>query len=326
MSKNKKKKRKHSNTSNSDTSDANLSVCNTPKPVEPPDSVSESINAANSVLFTDVSGDPLASAAIPEVTVEENVVISTDSSSSTPKKTYHTDVIAYLQRIEKRLSNVDSKLEKLDSQEGKMTKFESDLSKLRGLVYENNKTNDDKLNKMAEKLESLEFSLGLAKDEITQLRAENVKLDGTLTYMQSQSMRNNLVFTNISEVENERNEDTERILRQFVVEKMKVAQNLVDEIRFERVHRVGEKQPGIIQRNIVAKFTLFKDREMIRRSRRELKGTRYYVNEQFPKAVADRRKALRVELRKALDSGKRAWISYDTLYVNGVPQRNATSN
>lgn len=127
---------------------------------------------------------------------------------------------------------------------------------------------------------------------------------GTLTYMQSQSMRNNLVFTKMYGIENNTHEDTERILRHLMVEKMKVAQNLVDEIRFERIHRMGEKQAGVTDRNIVAKFTLFKDREMIRRSRRALKGTRHYVNKQFPKTVVDRSRALGVERRKALDSRK----------------------
>ena len=74
-------------------------------------------------------------------------------------------------------------------------------------------------------------------------------------------------------------------------------------------------------RQIVAKFSTFKDREMIRRSRFNLKGTDHFIFEQYPKIIADRRKSLRPKLKKAIQDGKRAWISYDTLFVNGKPVR-----
>ena len=44
---------------------------------------------------------------------------------------------------------------------------------------------------------------------------------------------------------------------------MKIANDLVQEIKFERVHRMGERWPGK-NRAIVAKFNLLKEREMVR--------------------------------------------------------------
>ena len=43
---------------------------------------------------------------------------------------------------------------------------------------------------------------------------------------------------------------------------------------------------------IVCRFKNFKDREVVRKAARELKGTRYGVSEQFPKEINDRRKLL----------------------------------
>lgn len=77
--------------------------------------------------------------------------------------------------------------------------------------------------------------------------------------------------------------------------------------------------------NIVATFTIFKDRELVRRARTVLKGSRFYINEQFPKDIADRRKALQPKLRRALKDGKRAWISYDTLSIDGVTIKDSSS-
>ena len=43
----------------------------------------------------------------------------------------------------------------------------------------------------------------------------------------------------------------------------------------------------------------------------------YYISEQFPKEVSEKRKALVPKLLKARSEGKEASISYDKLYVQG---------
>lgn len=154
-----------------------------------------------------------------------------------------------------------------------------------------------------------------------------MSLQSTVNYVQAQTMRNNLVFSGIEEDADEKPEQTEAILRTFLTKEMKLAQDLVDSLKFERVHRMGERSfnhPGVrVQRfrNIVAKFTYFKDREMIRRASPALKKTRYYINEQFPKEVADRRKALLPKLREARAADKKAWFSYDKLFIDGKQVR-----
>ena len=41
------------------------------------------------------------------------------------------------------------------------------------------------------------------------------------------------------------------------------------------------------------------------------------MNEQFPKEVVDKRRRLLPKLKEARQQGKSAWLSYDTLYVDG---------
>lgn len=288
----------------------------------PDNSVSECIRKANSVLYDDRL--PEENETDSTVVQQGNEPVSGGRSAEGACKTQgsgDSDVLLYLRRIEQKLDGVDVRLKTLDTLEGKMNKFETDLNKLWSLVHDNIKTNEIKVSQITEKMESLEFSLGLAKDEITQLRSEKVKMEDTLSYVQSQSMRNNLVFTNIPEGINERHEETEQKLRSFMVDKMKLAQSIVDGFQFERVHRMGDRSVGSRNRNIVAKFSLFKDRETVRRARLALKGTGHFVNEQFPKSVADKRRALMPMLKDALRRGKKSWISYDTLYIDGVPMR-----
>ncbi|WAR03198.1 hypothetical protein MAR_009756, partial [Mya arenaria] len=164
------------------------------------------------------------------------------------------------------------------------------------------------------------MSLGKASSEIDQLQKQNDQLKDSMNYITSQSMRNNLVFSNIAEGHNEKPFQTEDILRGFMRQEMDISSETVQNFKFERVHRTGQPNRGG-KRNIVAKFSFFKDRECVRRSRDALKGSSFFVNEQFPKDVVDRRKSLMPKLRASIDNGKRAWISYDTLYVDGVPIR-----
>ena len=92
-------------------------------------------------------------------------------------------------------------------------------------------------------------------------------------------------------------------------------------MKFERVHRTSnERTPGK-PRSIVAKFAFFKDREAVRRQWKHLSGTGFNVFEQFPPEVVAKRRKLLPKMREARDQGKRAWIAFDTLYVDGRPVR-----
>ena len=103
-----------------------------------------------------------------------------------------------------------------------------------------------------------------------------------------------------------------------MVTQLNIAQGIVDNISFERVHRMGATgSDSTFERNIVAKFTLFKDRDMVRRQAKGLKGTRFFVYEQFPGEIAKRRKSLVPRMKAAHRDNKRAWISNDTLYIDG---------
>jgi hypothetical protein len=103
-----------------------------------------------------------------------------------------------------------------------------------------------------------------------------------------------------------------------MTDKMKIAKDIVDKMGFERVHRIGPKIDGKT-RKLVAKFSLFKERELVRKQWKALEGTPYYVNEQFPKEVIDKRRKLVPKMKDARREGKTAWIAYDTLYINGKP-------
>ena len=232
-----------------------------------------------------------------------------------------SEILAYLKRLDNKLTIVDEKLKKLDSLESKVGNFESELKKLWLHVHDTKRLADEKIEFVTERTDNLEFSQSSLEERISKLEKENQSTKEDLLYIQSQTMRNNLIFGNIEESAYETNQETERKVRDFIVQKLKIAQNVVDEIKFERVHRMGGKTGPDRTRLIVAKFTLFKDREMVRKQRKNLEGSYYYLHEQFPKSVAAKRKSLMPRLKAEIKKGNKAWISYDTLYVNGKPIR-----
>ncbi|XP_052786304.1 uncharacterized protein LOC128221743 [Mya arenaria] len=143
-----------------------------------------------------------------------------------------------------------------------------------------------------------------------------------LVYMKSQSMRNNLIFGGIEEGPEEKQADTEVKFREFLKSKLNLAQELVTAMKIERAHRIGaHNQNGgnPRPRNIVCKFTEFKDRETARKQGRQLKGTTFFISEQFPAEIMEARRRLLPKLNAAKQAGKRTWLVYDTLYVNGSP-------
>ena len=91
---------------------------------------------------------------------------------------------------------------------------------------------------------------------------------------------------------------------------------ITEYIGLERVHRMGRRVDGKC-RPIVAKFSSFKKREVVRLAGPKLAGKRFGISEQIPKEWQDRRKALLPAFKDAKKQGKRARFVGDKLLVEG---------
>ena len=70
-------------------------------------------------------------------------------------------------------------------------------------------------------------------------------------------------------------------------------------------------------RRLVAKFEHFKQKQQVQQQGRQLKGTDYGLNDQFPKEIMLRRKQLHPIRKLMIQQGKKAVISVDKLYIDG---------
>lgn len=70
-------------------------------------------------------------------------------------------------------------------------------------------------------------------------------------------------------------------------------------------------------RPIVTKFEHFKQKELVQQQGRQLRGTDYGLNDQYPPEIVCRRKVLLSIRKQKISEGKRAALSVDKLYIDG---------
>ena len=129
-------------------------------------------------------------------------------------------------------------------------------------------------------------------------------------------MRNNLVIEGVEEDRGETWAQTEVKVFTFLKHDMKIPDEALKKITFQRTHRFGRRnqEKG---RPIVAVFNQDKDKEEVLSRGLHLKGKPYSVYQQYPKEIADRRKILVPIFKKHKKDGGTASLSVDRLYLEG---------
>ncbi|KAH3826363.1 hypothetical protein DPMN_128265 [Dreissena polymorpha] len=163
------------------------------------------------------------------------------TTSNCPKEPSNADIVTYLKRIDDRICLMDKQFEAIDKFEKKVERVNCDLKKIWAYLHDIDRKTSERLRLIEVKTESVDFALAQASSKISSLENQRVELKNDLNYLQSQSMRNNLVSTNIPEAPTENPDTTEIKLGELMIAKMKITQDLVSQMSFERVHRMGSK-------------------------------------------------------------------------------------
>lgn len=217
------------------------------------------------------------------------------------------------------LESIDQKLCSLDARLNLVEILHKEFQALR----ESLEFSQQQVVSLAAENQSLRESVKSLTEGMTQISMANKNMKETILDLQARSMRDNLVFSGIPE---QTEEDPERTVKDFIQKHLKLPSDTVNAISFHRVHRLGGRKPDNRRpRPIVAKFEHYKQKELVRSRGRELRGTDFGVNDQFPKEILDRRRALFPIRKRFLDGGSRAVIAVDKLYVNGQLYRDRES-
>ena len=196
-------------------------------------------------------------------------------------------------------------LERLDSMNFLLLKCQDDIKLCNTNITQ---CNESLQTTVLPRLTNLEADVKQMKREIQQLKDRQNDLD---CYIR----RENLIFGGISE---SYPENCEVKVKYVLQEKLGLE---TDDMKFQRVHRHGKKEDGKT-RPIIVRFLWHVDRQKVWKLRSKLRGTPYWVSEDYPKEIEDNRRILRPILRQALSEADdnysvSAYLVGDRLHIEG---------
>ena len=228
-------------------------------------------------------------------------------------------VMPKLNLLLEKLDNVESKLEDLEnyvkSVDAKVSALQTKVDSFESFKKKTEKTVEDIENGMSfanTEIEALKTRLQKTEKKLGQLKDEKL-------YMEVYQRRENLRFFGIQEADTAE-EDTRKVLVNFM--KTKLDMKNADELEFQRVHRIGKRDPSDGKpRQIIARFLRYPDREKVMSNARKLKGMGFGISADLPKEIIERRKKKMDQFKRAKEDGKHVFFSRaepDKLYIDGV--------
>uniref|UniRef100_A0ABM0MP64 Uncharacterized protein LOC102801451 n=1 Tax=Saccoglossus kowalevskii TaxID=10224 RepID=A0ABM0MP64_SACKO len=153
----------------------------------------------------------------------------------------------------------------------------------------------------------------LLTDEVKYLRDKLYTVEFENDKTKAELLRNNLIFHGLPQSGFENWQETEDALRSFISEKLDMH---AEEIEFERVHRIthvrSRPQP------VVARFLRYKQREKVLRASSVLKGTKYWIREDYTPRIRNLRGKLGKYVMEAREEGKSAKLLYDKIKIDNT--------
>ncbi len=171
----------------------------------------------------------------------------------------------------------------------------------------------DIITEQSTEIKSLKSRVSLYEARIERLERGQQMQNEEILELGSRSMRDNLVFSNIPEAQNE---DCRSIIKEFIKDTMQVE----DDIQIDRAHRMGGKRNDGTPRQLVVKFSNTDSKVKVQKAGGKLDKTGKYMNEQFPPEIENRRRRL-LKVKKAKlaeDENAKCKLVVDKLFVNNV--------
>lgn len=161
----------------------------------------------------------------------------------------------------------------------------------------------------------LEEKLKILEEKHENLKSRVENQEQRLYYMERQSRQRNLVFFGLEEHEKSYS-NLENIIVDFVHKYFSIQ---IDHRDLQAIRRIGKKTEK--PRPIVITFTTLGKKIDILKRKRVLKETPYYIKEDYPQSVLQKRKELQEQVKAEREKGNTAIIKYDKLILlNNSPK------
>ena len=141
-----------------------------------------------------------------------------------------------------------------------------------------------------------------------------------IQFMEKQARQRNIVFFGIKENESSY-VDLENNLIKIIKDHLSINLENRDLEAIKRVGRKGDKP-----RPLVATFSTLGIKINICKQKRLLKNTSYYIDDDYPKHILEKRKELKNQIIQERQKGNRAVIKYDKLVIYKSNNKRSRSN
>lgn len=155
----------------------------------------------------------------------------------------------------------------------------------------------------------LEEKFKIWDEKFENLKEKLENQEKRIYFLEKQARKNNIVFFGIEETESSY-QMLENIVTKFVKEYFSL--NL-DHRDIQEVKRIGKK--GERSRPIIATFTTLGTKIKIFKQREALRETTYYITEDYPKQILEKRKELQAQAKLEREKGNVVKIKYDKLVI-----------
>lgn len=189
-----------------------------------------------------------------------------------------------------------------------LRKIRTDLDEQKTAIEKSGEKVTEKVTQNINSILEDKFKLFNEKYEDLKEKCENQ--EKRLYFLEKQARKNNIVFFGIKEIETTYF-NLEILILNFIKEHF--SQEL-DRRDIQEVRRIGKK--GERPRPITVTFCTLGTKINLFKNRNALKNTGYYITEDFPQNILEKRKELREQARIEREKGNLVKIKYDKLVIS----------
>ena len=165
--------------------------------------------------------------------------------------------------------------------------------------------------------------IGLLEKELKASERENLLLKEKLLMQECYSRKTNLIF---EEIQEQKDQKPLEAFKNFLKDKLSFSDNEYQELVISDCHRMGRKKENNRPRPLLVRFVKLSDRNKVWFKKSGLKKSSYFVKEDFPDEIVNRRKMMHPLFTEAKKKDKFAKLINDTVTYYGQNYTYARAN
>ena len=189
-------------------------------------------------------------------------------------------------------------------------------------VNTTNERIEKRIESMTTMYEALEAKVNTACEQYNTLFLKQRQLEERIIAVETYSRRDNLLINGIPESTTESQGDCLNLVRKLFEETMGI--NHAVQMEIASCHRLGRPpssssagtQSQNRPRTVIVRFKYYEDRQHVWQAKKTLKDSGYFINEDFPTEIIERRKTLIPIMQKAKKLGHTSFLVKDKLHIH----------